>query len=295
MDKFRHPPSFQALQSFTMVAGSSSFTQAADVLCLTQSAVSRQIQQLESHFGVALFERNSRNVRLTAEGEQVLQFAQATLAQLRALEDRLSPRDRPFRIRLHVSLAVRWLLPRLSDFYRLHPGVSIAIETVATEEVEATSDCDAYIAYHDQPSTDPACLTLFDERLIPVCAPGLLESELPLRATSDLGAFALLHRSERKEAWEYWLKQHGGRRLEDYRHISFNLDELAIDAAARGLGIAMTDLTLAREPLERGALVIPFGEPLRTGGAYVLRLQPSASTHKACAAVLDWFRQQAEA
>ncbi len=124
MDKIRHVPSLQGLQALVEVAGSGSFTQAAQKLCLTQSAVSRQIQQLEGHFGVALFVRSSRSLQLTAEGEQVLASARSILEQLRTLEDRLAPQKRPFRIRMHVSLAVRWLLPRLNEFYRHHPDVS---------------------------------------------------------------------------------------------------------------------------------------------------------------------------
>ena len=147
MDKIRHIPSLQGLQALVEVAGSGSFTQAAQTLCLTQSAVSRQIQQLENHFGVSMFVRNSRSLRLTPEGEQVLASARHILEQLKSLEDRLAPQKRPFRIRMHVSLAVRWLLPKLSDFYRRHPDVSWSIETVATEIVEPASDSDAYILY----------------------------------------------------------------------------------------------------------------------------------------------------
>lgn len=178
MDKIRHVPSLQGLQALVEVAGTGSFTQAAQKLCLTQSAVSRQIQQLESHFGLPLFVRSSRSLQLTAEGEQVLASARSVLEQLRTLEDRLAPQKRPFRIRMHVSLAVRWLLPKLSDFYRHHPDVSLAIETVATEVVEPASDSDAYILYLPEPSTAPDCLTLFEEALVPVCAPGLGTNEI---------------------------------------------------------------------------------------------------------------------
>lgn len=91
MDKLRHVPSLQAMQALVEVADSGSFTQAASRLCLTQSAVSRQIQQLESHFGVALFVRTSRSLSLTPEGEQVLTSARSILEQLKALEERLAP------------------------------------------------------------------------------------------------------------------------------------------------------------------------------------------------------------
>lgn len=291
MDTIRHVPSLQAMQALIEVADSGSFTQAAQKLCLTQSAVSRKIQQLEEHFAVALFARNSRNVRLTAEGEQVLATARTILEQLRGLEDRLSPQTRPFRIRMHVSLAVRWLLPKLSDFYLRYPDISLSIETVATEIVEPASDSDAYILYLPEPSSDPTCLPLFDEALVPVCAPGLGV----LESMNDLVRFALLHRSADKQAWIAWLAANQGQPLEAYRHIPFNLDELALDAAARGLGVAVTDMTLAEESIQRGLLVIPFGQPLKTGGNYSLCLQPSASAHPACAKVLQWFAHQAEA
>lgn len=290
MDKIRHVPSLQGLQALVEVADSGSFTQAAQTLCLTQSAVSRKIQQLEAHFGVALFARTSRNVRMTGEGEQVLASARSILEQLKVLEDRISPQKRPFRIRMHVSLAVRWLLPKLSDFYLQHPDIALSIETVATEIVEPASDSDAYILYLARPSNDPACMALFDEALVPVCAPGLGL----LTSMEQLVHFALLHRSADQQAWIDWLAANGGKSLQAYRHIPFNLDELALDAAARGLGVAVTDMTLAAESIQRGVLIVPFGEPLKTGGNYSLCLQPSANSHPACSEVLQWFARQAE-
>ncbi|MDD0972288.1 MULTISPECIES: LysR substrate-binding domain-containing protein [Pseudomonas] len=291
MDKIRHVPSLQAMQALVEVARSGSFTQAAQKLCLTQSAVSRQIQQLESHFNVPLFLRTSRSLRLTQEGEQVLASARSIFEQLKTLEERLTPQKRPFRIRMHVSLAVRWLLPKLSDFYLRHPEVSLAIETVATEIVEPTSDSDAYILYLPTASSDPDCLTLFQETLVPVCAPSLADAP---RSVEELLRFPLLHRSADRQAWIEWLAANDGQPLDDYRHIPFNLDELALDAAARGLGVAVTDMTLAAESIERGVLVVPFGQPLKTGGIYSLCLQPSAAAHPACAVVMGWFAGQAE-
>lgn len=290
MDKVRHVPSLQGLQALVAVSDSGSFTQAAQTLCLTQSAVSRQVQQLESHFGMPLLARTSRSLRLTAEGEQVLASARNILAQLKTLEDRISPYKRPFRIRLHVSLAVRWLLPRLSDFYRLHPDTSLAIETVATEVVEPASDSDAYIQYLPQPPNDSACLTLFEEQLVPVCAPGLGA----MATMEDLLRQTLLHRSVDKHDWRVWLAAHSAGTLDDYRHLPFNLDELALDAAARGLGVAMTDLTLASESIDRGILMVPLSQPLATGGVYALCLQPMAASHPGCAVVMEWFGRQAQ-
>jgi LysR family glycine cleavage system transcriptional activator len=130
---------------------------------------------------------------------------------------------------------------------------------------------------------------------VPVCAPGLGTPTRPLASLDDLSEFALLHRSSDQHDWQVWLSANGGKALQDYRHIPFNLDELALDAAARGLGVAMTDMTLAGESIQRGELVIPFGEPLKTRGIYSLCLQPSAATHPACAPVMQWFAAQTTA
>lgn len=294
MNKIRHVPSLQGLQALIEVADAGSFTQAAHTLCLTQSAVSRKIQQLEAHFGVPLLVRNSRSLQLTAEGELVLASARAMLQQLKTLEERLSPQQRPFRIRMHVSLAVRWLLPKLSDFYRLHPDISLSIETVASEVVEPASDSDAYILYLPRPSDQPGALTLFAEALVPVCAPGLAGPGQPLASIRDLAHFALLHGSADQLTWTQWLAANGGESLQGYRHIPFNLDELALDAAARGLGVAMTDLTLAQESIDRGELIVPFGQAFKTGGVYSLCLQPATTAHPACTPILRWFARQAE-
>ncbi|MFJ2367335.1 LysR substrate-binding domain-containing protein [Pseudomonas sp. NPDC087697] len=292
MDKVFRVPSLQALQAFAEVAESCNFTTAAAKLCLTQSAVSRKIQQLESHYGVPLLVRSSRSVTLTAEGKEVLETALRMIGELQALEKRLAPRDTPFRIRIHVSLAVRWLLPRLTDFYARNPDLSLSIETVATERVDPSGDCDACILYLLQPPADQAYHVLFEEFLVPVCAPVSVNGKPPPASVDELSNYPLIHGSTGQQEWAAWLKVHDGGLSKDCKHITFNLDELALDAAARGLGIAMTDRTLAQELINRGDLIIPFGPALKTSGAYTLWLQPTSALHPARQAVLDWFAQQ---
>jgi LysR family glycine cleavage system transcriptional activator len=88
------------------------------------------------------------------------------------------------------------------------------------------------------------------------------------------------------------LKAHGGLAARSNKHITFNLDELAMNAAARGLGVAMTDLTLAQESINRSDLVVPFGMPLKTKGFYVLRLQTAGALQPARQRILQWLAQQ---
>ncbi|VWD31516.1 LysR substrate-binding domain-containing protein [Burkholderia lata] len=293
MDKLYRPPSLQALQALALVAESASFTEVADKLHLTQSAVSRKIQQLESHYGMPLLVRNSRGMQLTEHGKAVLDVARKVLGELRTLDEQLTRRDRPFRIRIFVSVAVRWLLPRMVDFYAQCPDLSLSIETVATEMVEATGECDAYLLYLPEMHRDPSFLILFEELLVPVCAPTLIGGKQPPATLEELGQHALIHGSTGHHEWTRWLQEQGSEDDATYRHMTFNLDELAMDAASRGLGVAMTDLTLAQEAIRRGDLIVPFGTPLRTTGVYVLWLQTAGALHPARQRILQWFAQQA--
>jgi len=296
MDKNFRVPSLQALQTLVRVADTSNFTEAARQLHLTQSAISRQVQQLEEHYQTVLFERTSRKVALTAQGREVYEVAREMLASLRTLEQRLAPAalDRPFRIRVFVSLAVRWLLPRLSAFYAINPGLCLSIETVSGEMVDTSGDCDAYVLYLPDGLDERPMTLLFEEYLVPVCAPGFNHGRMPPRALDQLEQHALIHGSTRQHEWTVWLQAQHDQTERSFKHLMFNLDDLALDAASRGLGVAMTDRTLAHDALVRGDLVIPFGEPLKTGAVYALWLRDSGAAHPACRAVLSWFETQIE-
>ena len=281
----------------TLVLGRTlNFRQAAAQLHLSQSALSTQIQRIEDALGVRLFDRTSRRVALTDQGRDAYGVAKAMLEETRALAQRLSPepQDRPFRIRIFVSLAVRWLLPRLSSFYARNPELCLSIETVSGEVVETSGDCDAYVLYLREGLDERPLTVLFDEYLVPVCAPTLGDGQALPRSLEALGHHALIHGSTGRHEWNLWLKAHHDQPERAYKHLMFNLDDLALDAAARGLGVAMTDRMLAHDALLRGDLVVPFGQPLKTGAVYALWLRDSGVAHPACTAVLRWFEEQLE-
>ncbi|MDN6858861.1 LysR substrate-binding domain-containing protein [Pseudomonas sp. CAN2814] len=296
MDKLLRVPSLQALQALVQVAEAGSFTAAARQLHLTQSAISRQVQQLEEYYRVPLFDRTSRKVALNEAGHEVYAVARDMLRELLRLEERLAPavQDRPFRIRIFVSLAVRWLLPRLSSFYTEHPELCLSIETVGGEVVDDGGDCDAYVLYLPSGSDpqDRALTPLYDEYLIPVCAPRLNDGQEPPRSLDELARHALIHSSTGRLEWPQWLRAQGDPPPTQFKHILFNLDDLALDAATRGMGVAMTDRMLAHDALQRGDLIVPFGAALKTGGRYALWVRDSGAAHPACQAVLDWFELQ---
>jgi LysR family transcriptional regulator, glycine cleavage system transcriptional activator len=236
-------------------------------------------------------------MRLTEQGEAVLEVARKLFKELQMLEDRISPRDRPFRIRIFVSLAVRWLLPRLTDFYSEHPDLSLSIETSSTELLQPSDDCDACILYLPEAPTvvasePPQFLALFEEVLVPLCAPRAFYNKPLPRSFTELAHHTLIHGSTAQREWSIWLKANKVEAVVNCKHMIFNLHDLAMNAAARGLGITMADQTLAQESIDRGRLVVPFGKPLRTGGVYVLWLQNEGVLHPDRERILRWFDRQ---
>jgi len=118
-------PPLQTLQTFSVVAETGSFTQAASELNLSQSAISRQIQQLEHYFGCSLFQRHTRKVVLTEQGEAIVPIVSGLLISLRNSFEATRTKGRSLTVRMPPTFARRWLLPRLTDLHNRHPDLNI--------------------------------------------------------------------------------------------------------------------------------------------------------------------------
>ena len=122
-------PPIAFLRAFSRAAETLSFKQAAAELHLSPSAVSRQIQSLEAHLGVALFRRLNPGLELTPEGRRYLESVHRVLGELRRAQDGLvAPRSGPLRVSALQSFTESWLIPHLADFERAHPGVELRVE-----------------------------------------------------------------------------------------------------------------------------------------------------------------------
>src|ERR1700738_5469333 len=148
MSRSRLPP-VSAVKAFEAAARLGSFTRAAEELNVTHGAVSRQIRLLEDWLAIRLFLRPSRNAVPTQAGTELLAEAGPALDRLAAVSRQMQTRARA-RGLLHVSalppLAMRWLIPRLSDFQRDHPGLELRIVTASTSAEQFRMDVDAVIS-----------------------------------------------------------------------------------------------------------------------------------------------------
>src|SRR3954468_4607931 len=181
-------PSLDLLRGFEAAARHLSFTRAGEELFLTQSAVSRQMKDLEDQLGVPLFQRRHRALALTEAGQQFYASAAQVLATMRAATERLranAGRRRPLSVTTTHSFAALWLIPRLAGFTRTHPGVDVRITAETRVQDLERDGLDVAIRHGPASLAGPNAIRLFGERVFPVCSPKLLK-KLPLREAGDL-------------------------------------------------------------------------------------------------------------
>ena len=200
-------PSLDLLQGFEAAARHLSFTKAGEELFLTQSAVSRQIKELEDQLGVPLFHRRHRALALTDAGQQFYAAAAQVLTTMRTATSRLKAQSgrRPLSVTTTNSFAALWLIPRLAGFTRTHPGVDVRI-TADTRVQDLDRDGLDVAIRHGPPSlAGPHAVRLFGERVLPVCSPKLLRKN-PLREPADLKNHCLLvyDDPDARHPWLHW-------------------------------------------------------------------------------------------
>ncbi len=238
-------PRLDLLRSFEAAARTLSFTLAADELFLTQSAVSRQIQQIEAGLGVPLFVRRHRALELTEAG-RVMQ--RAVIDCLERLRDatalvRSATALRQVSITTTPGFASIWLIPRLAKFTANHPQVDVRMS--ATLDVLDLARTQIDIAVRFCPISDGFGPPLFEETVLPVCSPVLLrDADNPLKKPADLANHTLLTIDMPATFgpmtdWEPWLEVMGVPALRMKNTLRFSHYTDSVSAAVAGQGVAI--------------------------------------------------------
>jgi LysR family transcriptional regulator, glycine cleavage system transcriptional activator len=208
----RHLPPFAPLVAFDAVARHRSFTRAAEELGVTQSAVSHQIRRLERFYGVQLLLRLNPGVELSAEGTILRGELAILLDNIAGLTPRLRRRPglRTIRLGAGMALAGWWLVRRLPSFQQAHPDITLEFEPIETEQ-DAARSVDLRIVWTSLVEARPNSTQapLFQERVVPVCAPRLLPGGKPLADPADLAELPLIQKgagSTGEWSWEFWFK-----------------------------------------------------------------------------------------
>ncbi len=253
-------PPLENLKIFEAVARLHGFSAAAEELSLSHSAVSRRVSELEARLGVRLLQRTSRRVALTPAGEVLFQAAREGLRRIAEAAESITrtPANPPLLVSCERSLAMRWLIPRLSGFQDANPGLPVYLSTGGGAIDFGREGVDLAIRRADFPlDAYPVTLPLFPEYVGPVATAAIMAGW-----TAD-APLTRLHTTGRRDAWARWAQSIppavAGSRPPHWRDQYFDHFFLSVQAAEAGLGVAIAPLFLAVDAIGEGKLAAPHG------------------------------------
>jgi LysR family glycine cleavage system transcriptional activator len=288
-------PPLSALHAFEAAGRHLSFKAAAAELCVTPSAISRQIKLLEELMGVALFLRMNRALCLTTAGAEYLEVVRSAFASLAAGTGavRAVVGRAVVRVSMVQPLAANWLVPRLPAFAARHPDVEIQILTSLELADVLGGEVDLAIRFGQGSWPGLRAHKLLPLTLFPVCSPKVRQGPPALRRVSDLARHRWLHLSSYPQAFQAWLAHAGARDLASDHHLTFDNADVLFRAAEQGLGVAIATGILVAPYLEAGRLVRPFAIECAVAGAYYLVARADLARERAAATVHRWLLETA--
>ena len=287
-------PSLKAIKTFQIAAKHSSFAVAADELCITPSAVSHQIKTLETQLGLPLFSRSARALALTDAGARYLEQIDDLFMRLESVTEQLRARYGRNSVRLHVPayFASEMLLPRLSEFSKLHEGIDLRIETQGAHGRTHAAEADISIVVGSGPWNGLIAHPLFAQTMVPACSPELL-LERPVLRYEDLNQHTLLVHEARRDDWDRWATAVGLKALQPAQIVRIDSMSAATRAAEKSIGIALLPAELSRRKFDSGRLVRVFDDELVTDEEYTLLVRADDENRDDIRALCAWLMELA--
>ncbi|MGB0865209.1 MAG: transcriptional regulator GcvA [Granulosicoccaceae bacterium] len=300
-------PPLNALRTFEVTARHLSLAEAAKELHVTPAAVSLQIKTLEEYLGVKVFHRLPRGLALTDEAERSLPTLQRGFARLQEATRLLRTQNQNDKLDLWSApaFASKWLMPRLSQFNRLHPGIDMNIHasdnlnerqynSENAVELLRRRQVDVAIVFGQGQYPGFRADKLFDVHAVPLCSPSLRSGQTPLQSAEDLRFHHLLHDDsdiDGHHSWEDWFAKTGIDGGSWERGTHFNQVQLALEAAVEQQGVLLSLDLMAQRDISAGRLCIPFGPALPLNKSYYL-IRPQYRQHEATEGFCQWMLDQ---
>ncbi|ABX34527.1 MULTISPECIES: LysR substrate-binding domain-containing protein [Delftia] len=289
-------PPLNPLKVFEVVARTRNLTQAARELHISQSAVSKQLNVLQTYLGVELFRRERHGISLTLAGQRYGEAVAPAFEGIGRATDEImrSGSDNTLRLQTYTTFAAKWLIPRLQDFNARHGDIAVVI-TNSVKDVDFDRDhVDLAIQMGHGAWQGVDTEFLFEDVIEPVCSPAFLHANAPeIAYPQALLRKRLLVSHYRKADWQTWARLC---RYEDeidgVETMRFSSSVLTWQAAADGLGIAIGQTALLVDDINGGRLVAPFGLPVRTGASYYLVTPRLQRQSRKVQLFSDWLKEQ---
>lgn len=269
-------PPLNTLKAFDLVARHESVSYAANELCVTPGAITKQIQHLENFLGVPLFTRRHRSIILNEKGKLFQRAVSKALLEIQNATKNIkeSSQNSTLKIRSYTTFSIRWLIPHAPKFLSTNPEISLEL-TTSLDSVDFERDnidCAIRLGSGDWPNA--TATKLIDNVIIPVCSPKYLRG-VKIKTPKDLLGCNLLHIKRRPNDWSLWFSDLGITEGLIPKGMMCENSEIAYSAAKEGLGIAMAQYFLVRDDIQSGRLVRPVTQSHDCGKNTYYLVMPS--------------------
>ena len=282
-------PSLNSLRAFAALAETESFSQAGRALNVTHAAVIQQVKTLESWLGMTLVIRDGRKVRLTQEGIVLARDLASGFASIRRGVEALRDVDvqRPVQVSMSPAFAVSWLMPRLVDFQKQHPDITLLLNPTSELVELRPGGIDLAIRYKDRRRSKEEIEAVLIADMVVVGTPALIGDRKieDAAALTDLPWLQELGTNEVAD----WLAMHGVT-LDRPLMISHMPGNLIMEAVRRGDGITYTARPFVEDEILSGRLVQLFSE--KAFGIYYIKTRPGV-LRRPVKDFIDWLKRQA--
>lgn len=287
----RRLPPLPAVRAFEAAARHRSMTRAAEELGVTPGAVSRQVRELEARMETPLFLRRATGLEPTEAGAALAEdFGEALDRIAEAARGARARRARRLSLGVYGFFASRFLMPRWAEIRARWPDLTVDLHTSSNPLDLAPARFDAVIVVSDgAPRSGLVSRRLLPIETLPVCAPAFAAA-----GPVDFAAAPLLHARPRPDDWRRWLDHAGLRQVPAEHGSSFESAGLAIEAAARGMGVAIGIEALLRPEIAAGALAAAHPKLRPTKRWFVLQHARRAGGDPGLAAFADWLEAEAQ-
>ncbi len=289
----KQTPSMTALQCFEASARFLSFTQAAEELHLTQSAVSKQVAQLESTLQTSLFRRVRKRLKLSPSGIVYLPEVRQILNQVEASTLHMLSygcENEVLNVAAHPTFGARWLIPALKDFYDLYPDIYLEMRDYVQPFDLAKTGIDVAFLFGSGAWQGVESMKLFDEWMIPVCREDVLQNRA-IHHVTDFSGHILIQCQSRPTSWHAYFESQSVEIDRCYQGPRFETWSACIRAAEAGYGIALVPKFMVADDLHHGRLVSAWDFELPSNGAYYLAYEEHAADMPKIKKLVAWLKE----
>jgi LysR family transcriptional regulator, glycine cleavage system transcriptional activator len=290
-------PTITELLAFDALARQGSLTQAAHELCVTVSAISKQLTSLENFLDQALVRKEGRGIELTALGRIYWQKIAPSLRALEAATFDVRTNNQTAGLLTLASVPTfltKWLIPRLPDFRRQNPSTTLSFSQHLNANESLPLGVDAAIRYGSGHWPNVQADYIAGKEFVLIYSPTLIQTDQKSKATINVTQQTLLHHEQAGKAWVQWAEREGWNPTQVMVGPRFAQYSALIQATISGLGIGLVPQVLVLDELKEGTLLANASPPIELDQGHYLCYATDRLNLPVFAAFRSWILEQGQ-